>query len=290
VRVVRFGPPGRERPGLLDAAGRVRDASALAADIDASLLASGLGVFRGVDIETLPLAPQDARLGPPVAHVGKFICVGLNYRDHAAESGMPAPQEPVIFLKATSAICGPNDDVIMPLGAAKLDWEVELGVIIGSEARYVTLEHALDHVAGLCVVHDVSERAFQLERGGQWDKGKGCDTFGPIGPALVTLDEIDDLGNLGLWCDVNGEPMQRGVTRDMIFDVPFLIHYISQFMSLQPGDVIATGTPAGVGLGRTPQRWLAEGDVVTLGVTGLGAQRQRIVRLDRAESATDPCD
>src|SRR5690606_3980232 len=200
------------------------------------------------------------------------VCSGLNYSDHAAEAGQPVPAEPILFTKATSAIIGPNDDVLLPPGSAKSDWEVELGIVIGKEARYVTRESALDHIAGLCVVNDLSEREYQLERAGQWDKGKGCDTFGPFGPYLVTLDEIDDFGNLAMWLDVNGERMQDGNTATMIFDVPFLVHYVSQFMSLQPGDIISTGTPPGVGMGKTPPVFLKEGDVIELGIEGLGRQ------------------
>jgi ureidoglycolate lyase/2,4-diketo-3-deoxy-L-fuconate hydrolase len=210
--------------------------------------------------------------------VGKFVCIGLNYRDHAEESNMPIPAEPIVFMKATSAIIGPNDDVVMPPGSQKCDWEVELGVVIGREARYVPLERALEHVAGVCVINDLSEREYQLERGGQWDKGKGCDTFGPFGPYLVTLDEAGDLSNLDLWLDVNGRKMQRGNTRTLIFSVPFLVHYLSQFMSLQPGDVISTGTPSGVGLGMKPPLYLQEGDEIRLGISGLGEQCQRVKR------------
>jgi 2-keto-4-pentenoate hydratase/2-oxohepta-3-ene-1,7-dioic acid hydratase in catechol pathway len=278
MRLLRYGAPGRERPGILDTTGRARDLSSIAGDIDPSLLASGAAALKGVDPEKLPLIDPNARLGPPVGKVGKFIGIGLNYRDHAAESGNAIPSEPVLFMKATSSICGPNDDVLLPADALKADWEVELGVVIGREARYVSLEAALEHVAGVCVVNDLSERAFQLERGGQWDKGKGCDTFGPIGPYLVTRDEAGDLANLELWCEVNGRRMQSGNTKNMIFDVPYLVHYLSQFMSLQPGDLITTGTPAGVGLGMKPQVWLKEGDVVTLGIKGLGEQRQFIRR------------
>jgi ureidoglycolate lyase/2,4-diketo-3-deoxy-L-fuconate hydrolase len=215
--------------------------------------------------------------------VGKFVCVGLNYRDHAVESGMPIPTEPVLFMKATSAICGPTDDIVLPPGARKADWEVELGVVIGREARYVAERDALNCVGGVCVVNDLSEREYQLERGGQWDKGKGCDTFGPIGPHLVTLDEAGDLDNLNLWLDVNGRRRQTGNTQNMIFRVAYLVHYISQFMSLQPGDVISTGTPPGVGMGMNPQLWLKEGDVITVGIQGLGEQRQRVVRYQGAE-------
>jgi 2-keto-4-pentenoate hydratase/2-oxohepta-3-ene-1,7-dioic acid hydratase in catechol pathway len=217
-------------------------------------------------------------MAPPVANIGKFVCIGLNYRDHAIEAGMPIPKEPIIFMKATSAVSGPNDGVYLPPQSVKSDWEVELGVVIGRECRYVSLDRARDHIAGLCVVNDLSEREYQLERGGQWDKGKGCDTFGPIGPYLVTPDEVGDLDDLDLWLDLNGRRMQTGNTRTLIFDVPFLVHYVSQFMSLQPGDVISTGTPSGVGMGMKPPVWLKEGDEITLGIKGLGEQRQKVFR------------
>jgi 2-keto-4-pentenoate hydratase/2-oxohepta-3-ene-1,7-dioic acid hydratase in catechol pathway len=278
MKLLRYGPRGSESPAIVDSGGRHRDLSAIIDDIDAELLASGCAALRGLDIEALPLVDARARIGPPVATVGKFVCVGLNYSDHAAESGMTIPAEPVLFLKATSAVCGPFDDIVLPPQATKADWEVELGVVIGKEARYVSREAAPEHIAGVCVVNDLSERAFQLERGGQWAKGKSCDTFGPIGPYLVTPDDAGDLASLDLWCDVSGRRMQTGNTRNMIFGVPHLVHYISQFMSLQPGDIISTGTPAGVGLGRSPPVWLREGDVVSLGISGLGSQRQRVVR------------
>jgi len=226
----------------------------------------------------LPVVDKSVRLAQPVANVGKFLCIGLNYSDHAAESGMPEPSEPIIFMKATSAIIGPFDDVYLPPTSKKSDWEVELGVVIGKEARYVSKEKALDYVAGACVVNDLSEREYQLERLGTWDKGKGCDTFGPFGPYLVTLDEVGDLNNLGLWLDVNGTRMQTGSTASLIFDVPTLVSYVSQFMSLQPGDVISTGTPPGVGMGKKPQIWLKEGDVITLGIDRLGDQKQNVKR------------
>ncbi len=278
MKLVRYGPRGAERPGLVDAGGTIRDLSAVVGDIDGAVLATRLADLAALDPATLPAVDAGVRLAEPVARVGKFICIGLNYRDHAAELNMPIPAEPIIFMKATSAIIGPNDDVILPPTSAKGDWEVELGVVIGREARYVPLAAALDHVAGVCVVNDLSEREYQLERGGQWDKGKGCDTFGPFGPWLVTLDEAGDLGDLGLWLDVNGERMQAGTTRELIFDVPFIVHYVSQFMSLQPGDVISTGTPPGVGMGKKPPRWLQPGDVITLGIDGLGEQRQVVRR------------
>ncbi len=267
---------------MLDAQGRRRDLSGIVPDIDRQLLASGFAALRSCNPAALPEVAATARLAEPVAGVGKFVCIGLNYRDHAAEAKMKIPVEPIIFMKATSAIMGPSDDVVIPPDSQKSDWEVELGIIIGREARYVPLERALEHVAGVCVCNDVSERHFQIERGGQWDKGKGCDTFGPFGPYLVTLDEAGDLGALHLWLNVNGQRMQDGSTRDMIFDVPFLVHYVSQFMSLQPGDVISTGTPAGVGMGRNPPLFLKEGDEIHLGIDGLGEQRQKVRRFSAA--------
>ena len=278
MKLCRYGPPGQEKPAIVDQDGQRRDLSGVVPDINGALLASASAPLARLDVRALPLVEAGARHGAPVAGVGKFICVGLNYRDHAAESNMPLPAEPILFMKATSAIMGPNDDVILPPGSLKSDWEVELGVIIGREARYVSREQALNHVAGVCVVNDLSERHYQLERGGQWDKGKGCDTFGPFGPYLVTLDEAGDLSNLSLWLEVNGQRMQQGSTRELIFDVPFLVHYISQFMSLQPGDIISTGTPAGVGMGKKPPQFLREGDEIALGIQGLGEQRQRVRR------------
>jgi len=278
MKLFRHGPKGQEKPGILDAQGRRRDLSGVIPDIDPALLASGFAPLENLNIVGLPEIAAIARFAPPVAAVGKFICIGLNYRDHAAEAKMKIPAEPIIFMKATSAIMGPNDDVLMPPQSQKSDWEVELGIIIGKEARYVPLERALDAVAGVCVCNDLSERHFQTERGGQWDKGKGCDTFGPFGPYLVTLDEAGDLDNLHLWLDVNGRRMQDGSTADMIFNVPFLVHYVSQFMSLQPGDIISTGTPAGVGMGRVPPVFLKEGDEIQLGIDGLGEQRQNVRR------------
>jgi 2-keto-4-pentenoate hydratase/2-oxohepta-3-ene-1,7-dioic acid hydratase in catechol pathway len=278
MKLLRYGPKGQEKPGLLDADGRTRSLAGVVDDIDAPLLASGFAELRGVDPAGLPLVAPSERLGPPFASIGKFICIGLNYRDHAEEAGMPIPAEPIIFMKATSAVIGPNDDVLLPPTSVKSDWEVELGVVIGRECRYVAKDRALDHVAGLCVVNDLSEREYQLERGGQWDKGKGCDTFGPIGPWLVTLDEVADISDLDLWLDVNGRRMQTGNTGSLIFDVPHLIHYVSQFMSLQPGDVISTGTPPGVGMGMNPPVWLKPGDEIRLGIEGLGEQRQRVRR------------
>ena len=278
MKLFRHGPKGLEKPGILDAQGRRRDLSGVVADIDRQLLASGCAALQEVNPTSLPEVAATARLAEPVAGVGKFVCIGLNYRDHAAEAKMKIPAEPIIFMKATSAIMGPGDDVLLPPTSQKSDWEVELGIVIGREARYVPLERALEHVAGVCVCNDLSERHFQIERGGQWDKGKGCDTFGPFGPYLVSLDEAGDLGALHLWLNVNGQRMQDGNTRDMIFNVPFLVHYVSQFMSLQPGDIISTGTPAGVGSGRDPPVFLQAGDEIHLGIDGLGEQRQKVRR------------
>ena len=282
MKLFRHGAKGQEQPGILDADGRRRDLSGIIPDITPALLASGLAALETVIVAGLPEVPAAARFGQPVAAVGKFVCIGLNYRDHAAEAKMKIPAEPIIFMKATSAIIGPNDDVVIPPASRKSDWEVELGIVIGRETRYVTAERALEHVAGVCVCNDLSERHFQTERGGQWDKGKGCDTFGPFGPYLVTLDEAGDLNNLHLWLDVNGQRMQDGNTRDMIFNAAFLVHYVSQFMSLQPGDIISTGTPAGVGMGRTPPVFLKEGDEIRLGIDGLGEQRQSVRRYQAA--------
>jgi len=275
MKLLRYGESGREKPGMLDAQGRIRDLSSIVDDIALDALsAQGLARLRAIDPASLPLVEQTVRYGACVARVGKFICIGLNYADHAAETGAAIPEEPIIFLKATSAICGPNDKVLKPRGSTKLDWEVELGIVIGEHTSYVTKDRALDHIAGYCVINDVSERNFQIERGGQWDKGKGCDTFGPIGPWLVTRDEAGDVGDLKMWLDVNGRRYQNGSTKTMIFKPAFLVHYVSQFMSLQPGDVISTGTPPGVGLGQKPPVYLNAGDVMELGIEGLGAQRQ----------------
>lgn len=286
MKLVRFGTRAQERPGIVDTLGRIRDLSDHVADVSAGTLSDAtLRALAALDIDTLPLVPEGTRLGPCVGRVGKMICVGLNYSDHAAESNMPVPIEPVLFMKATSAIVGPDDDVHIPPGAEKVDWEVELGVVIGREARYVSRERALEHVAGYCVVNDVSERAYQLERGGQWDKGKGCDTFGPLGPWLVTRDEVPDPQALRLWLDVDGHRYQDGNTRTMIFDVATLVAYISRFMSLQPGDVISTGTPPGVGMGRKPEPvYLRAGQTMRLGIDGLGEQRQRVVAATTAEA------
>ncbi|MGB6119287.1 MAG: fumarylacetoacetate hydrolase family protein [Mesorhizobium sp.] len=282
MKLIRYGRPGEERPGILDDAGQVRDLSAHVTDIaGAALTPEGLAKLRRIDPATLPLVkgePQkDLRLGACVGSVGKFICIGLNYADHAAETGAAIPAEPIVFSKWTSAIVGPDDDVEIPKGSKKTDWEVELGVVIGKGGRYIDEAAAMDHVAGYCVINDVSEREFQLERGGTWDKGKGNDTFGPLGPWLVTADEIADPQNLKLWLDVDGKRCQDGSTRTMIFNVRQIVSYISRFMSLQPGDVISTGTPPGVGMGQKPQVFLKAGQVMTLGIEGLGSQRQRVV-------------
>ncbi|MFC5521051.1 fumarylacetoacetate hydrolase family protein [Polaromonas jejuensis] len=279
MKLVRYGQAGDEKPGMIDSDGRLRDLSAHVMDIRGETLGTAsLERLAAVDSSTLPLVDGSPRLGPCVGGVGKMICVGLNYSDHARESGMAIPTEPVLFMKATSAIVGPNDDVEIPPGAQKVDWEVELGVVIGSTARYVSRERALDHVAGYCIVNDVSERAYQLERGGQWDKGKGCDTFGPLGPWLVTRDEVPDPQALDMWLEVDGKRYQDGNTRTMIFDVATLVSYISQFMSLQPGDVISTGTPPGVGMGQKPSPvYLSAGQVMRLGIAGLGEQQQKTI-------------
>ena len=278
MKLVRFGPKGQERPGLIDPDGRVRDLSAAAADIGGAVLApDGLSHLRGVDPASLPLVDAGARLGPCVAGVGKFLCVGLNYADHAAESGQPVPAEPVLFMKATTAVSGPFDDLLIPPGAQKTDWEVELGVVIGRTAKHVAEADALDHVAGYCTVNDVSERAYQLDSTGQWVKGKSYDSFGPIGPWLVTADEVPDPQALDLWAEVNGHRYQNGNTGTMVFGVAQLVSYISRFMRLEPGDILSTGTPPGVGLGQHPPVYLKPGDEVRLEVVGLGQQHQRCV-------------
>jgi 2-keto-4-pentenoate hydratase/2-oxohepta-3-ene-1,7-dioic acid hydratase in catechol pathway len=277
MKLLRYGSPGREKPGLLDANGTIRDLSGVIADVGGdALLPESLAKLRQLDPKALPAVNGNPRIGPCVAGVGKFLCVGLNYSDHAAESGMKVPAEPIIFMKASSSIVGPNDELEIPRGSEKTDWEVELGVVIGKTAKYVDEARALDHVAGFCVVHDVSERAFQLEGTGQWVKGKSADTFGPIGPWLVTLDEAGTWDNLDLWLEVDGKRYQNGSTRTMVFGVPFLVSFISRFMSLQPGDIIATGTPPGVGMGQKPQKYLAPGNEVRLSVTGLGEQRAKV--------------
>ena len=277
MKLVRFGAPGKERPGLIDPQGRVRDLSELQSDLTAeSLSAELLARLSAIPVDRLPLAPAGSRLGPPIAGIRKFIAIGLNYCDHAKEAGMAVPTEPVIFMKATSCITGPNDPIVLPRESRKTDWEVELGIVIGTQARYVSEADALEHVVGYLAMNDVSERAFQLERGGQWDKGKGCDTFGPIGPWLVTRDEIPDPQNLDLRLVVNGQEMQRGNTRTMIFPCTYLVSYVSRFMTLLPGDLIATGTPPGVGLGRKPPLFLKAGDRVDLSISGLGEQHQEV--------------
>ena len=288
MKLARYGNPGQERPGILDKDGWLRDLSAIVTDFTADILTrQGLARLAALDPATLPLVPGSPRYGTPVARVGKMICVGMNYAEHAAETNAPVPEEPVLFMKATSAIGGANDDVIIPRGSVKTDWEVELGIVIGDVARDVSIDSALDHVAGYAVINDLSEREFQLERGGQWVKGKSCDTFGPIGPWLVTADEIPDPQNLSLWLEVNGHRYQNGNTRTMVFGVAHLVSYISRFMTLMPGDVISSGTPAGVGLGQHPPTYLRAGDIIELGIDGLGRQRQRVLA-HPADRATQP--
>jgi 2,4-diketo-3-deoxy-L-fuconate hydrolase len=282
MKLLRYGAPGAEKPGLLDASGRVRDLSGIVSDISGDTLGpAGLAALHALDPETLPLVDgtpqQDLRLGACVGNIGKYVCIGLNYADHAEEAGMPIPGEPIIFNKWTSAVVGPNDDIQVPRGSVKTDWEVELGVVIGKPGSYIEEANAMDHVAGFCVINDVSERDFQLNRAGTWDKGKGCDTFGPTGPWLVTLDEIADMDNMDMWLDVDGKRMQTGSTSTLIFKIPHLVSYCSQFMSLQAGDVISTGTPPGVGMGQSPQQYLHGGEVVTLGIAGLGEQRSKVL-------------
>ena len=278
MKLVRYGKPGKEKPGLIDAQGLLRDLSAVLADIGPAQLSDvALAKLQRLNPEKLPLVKGKPRLGSPLAGVGKFIAIGLNYADHAAESGMPLPAEPVVFMKATSCIQGANDPVMLPKGSKKTDWEVELGVVIGTRARYVSQKDALKHVVGYCTVNDISERAFQLERGGTWDKGKGCDTFGPLGPWLVTRDEVPNPQKLDLWLALNGQRVQTGNTKTMVFSVAKIVSYLSQFMTLMPGDVITTGTPPGVGMGMKPPQFLKPGDVLTLGVAGLGEQRQLVV-------------
>ncbi|MCZ7470694.1 fumarylacetoacetate hydrolase family protein [Agrobacterium sp. O3.4] len=277
MKLMRVGQPGQEKPAILDAEGKVRDLSAHVKDIGGDAISpEGLKKIAAIDHATLPVLNEE-RIGACVAGTGKFICIGLNFSDHAAETGATVPPEPVIFMKATSAIVGPNDDVTIPRGSEKTDWEVELGVVIGKTAKYVSEADALDYVAGYCVSHDVSERAFQTERAGQWTKGKSCDTFGPIGPWLVTKDEVTDPQNLGMWLKVNGQTMQDGSSKTMVYGVAHVVSYLSQFMSLHPGDVISTGTPPGVGMGQKPPRYLKAGDVVELGIEALGSQKQTFV-------------
>lgn len=278
MKLLRHGPSGAEKPGLLHSDGTIRDLSTVVADIGGTVLSdAGLAAIRAADPAKLPVVDAAMRLGPCVAGTGKFICIGLNYSDHAAETGATVPPEPIIFMKATSAIVGPNDPIIIPRGSEKTDWEVELAVIIGTKAKYVSVEDAFDYVAGYAITNDVSERAFQTERSGQWTKGKSCDNFGQIGPWLVTRDEVADPQDLPMWLTVNGEKVQNGSTRTMVYGVAYLVSYLSQFMTLHPGDVISTGTPPGVGLGMKPPRYLKAGDVVELGITGLGQQRQDVI-------------
>ena len=278
MKLLRHGPAGAEKPGIRLEDGTIRDLSGIVPDIAGAVLSDeGLAAIRAADVSALPVVPADTRLGPCVGGTGKFICIGLNYADHAAESGMAVPPEPVIFMKATSAICGPYDPIIIPRGSEKTDWEVELAVIIGTRAKYVSEADALAHVAGFAITNDVSERAFQTERAGQWTKGKSCDNFGQIGPWLVTRDEVADPQNLPMWLKVNGQTMQDGSTRTMVYGVAHLVSYLSQFMTLHPGDVISTGTPPGVGMGQKPPRYLKAGDVVELGIEGLGQQRQTVI-------------
>lgn len=278
MKLARYGAPGQEKPGLIDGDGRLRDLSGVVNDLAGDAIGNaGLRRLAAIDPVTLPLVEGAPRYGTPIAGIGKMICVGMNYADHAAETGAPVPEQPVLFMKATTAIGGPNDTVVIPRGSVKTDWEVELGVIIGEVARDVSVDDALDHVAGYAVINDLSERAFQLEHGGQWVKGKSCDTFGPIGPWLVTRDEVPEPQNLSLWLEVNGHRYQNGNTRTMVFGVAALVSYISRYMTLMPGDVISTGTPAGVGLGLKPPTYLKPGDVIELGIDGLGRQRQDVV-------------
>ncbi len=279
MKLVRYGASGKEMPGIIDADGKIRDLSRIVKDIDSDMLKSGgLAKIKKADLKRLKPVSGKPRLGPCVGKVGSFICIGLNYSDHAAEAGMPLPKEPIIFSKPVTAICGPNDDTIIPKDSSKLDWEVEIGIVIGKRARYLAKDKTKDAIAGYFVGNDVSERVFQIERsGGQWNKGKGCETFGPIGPWFVTKDEIKDVQKLDMWLDVNGEKRQRGNTKTMIFSCEHIVWYCSQFFVMEPGDVIITGTPPGVGLGMKPPQFLKAGDVVTLGIAGLGEQRQKIV-------------
>lgn len=283
MKLLRYGPKGQEKPGLLDAEGRIRDLSGVVADITPDMLSDeGLAKLAAIDTGSLPAIEGQPRYGVPVNGSRKFIAIGLNFADHAAESNLPIPSEPVVFMKAISCLNGPNDDVVIPRGSVKTDWEVELGVVIGKAASYVTKDEALDHVAGYVLINDVSERAFQIERGPTWDKGKGCDTFGPVGPWLVTKDEVGDVQNLDMWLDVNGKRLQTGNTKTMIFTVAEIVSYLSEFMTLEPGDLITTGTPPGVGLGQKPEPWyLKAGDTVRLGIEKLGEQGQTFVAWSR---------
>lgn len=278
MKLVRFGAPGAEKPGIVDSTGTIRDLSAHVTDITGETLsAASLDKLRKLDPKTLPEAPKGVRIGPPVGNVKNFMAIGLNYADHAKEAGQPIPSEPIIFYKLTNCICGPNDEVMIPRGSTKLDWELEIAFVVGKRARYVELKDAASHIAGYTICNDVSERAFQLERGGQWMKGKCAETFGPLGPWLVTSDEVKDVNNLPMHLDVNGKRMQSGSTATMIFKCDFILHYVSQFMVLEPGDVVTTGTPPGVGLGMKPPVFLKAGDVMTLAIEGLGQQSQKVV-------------
>lgn len=277
MKFIRYGEPGQEKPGVVEDNGTIRDISELVDDLSGSVLENLDDLAGKIKPDRLPVVDGSVRIGPCVGGTGKFICIGLNYADHAAESGLEVPPEPVIFMKATSAICGPNDPIIIPKGSEKTDWEVELGVVIGKKAKYVDQDNALSHVAGYCVINDVSERAFQTERAGQWTKGKSCDNFGQIGPWLVTPDDVADPQDLSMWLEVNGEKVQDGSTKTMVYGVAHVISYLSQFFTLHPGDVISTGTPPGVGMGFKPPRYLKAGDVVELGIAGLGTQRQDVI-------------
>lgn len=283
MKLLRYGPAGQEKPGLLDEAGKIRDLSGVISDLTGEAITpEGLAKLKALDVSSLPVVEGTPRYGAPVANVAKFIAIGLNFTDHAAESNLPIPSEPVVFMKATSCIQGPNDAVVIPRGSKKTDWEVELGIVIGKRASYVTKDEALDHVAGYVLINDVSEREYQIERGGTWDKGKGCDTFGPIGPWLVTSDEVGDVQQLGMWLDVNGQRRQTGNTSTMIFDVKTIVSYLSEFMTLLPGDIITTGTPPGVGMGIKPEAvYLKAGDVIELGIDKLGRQKQTCVAWEK---------
>jgi 2,4-diketo-3-deoxy-L-fuconate hydrolase len=278
MKLLRYGPSGQERPGVLDAEGNIRDLSGVLQDLDGEAISpAGLARLQSLDLHTLPVVPGNPRLGVPVGRVGKFVAIGLNFTDHAKEANMPIPSEPIVFMKATTCLCGPNDEVIKPKKSTKLDWEVEIGIVIGSKAQSVSEADALNYVAGYCLINDVSERDYQLERGGTWDKGKSFDTFGPVGPYMVTSEEVGDPQELGMWLDVNGVRMQTGNTKTMIFSCAQIVSYVSEVMTLLPGDVITTGTPPGVGMGMKPPRFLEVGDVMTLGIDKLGEQSQRIV-------------
>lgn len=280
MKLLRYGVKGQEKPGILDPQGQIRDLSSVVQDINGQVIATELDKIRNLDLSSLPLVTEDVRLGACVGNIGKFICIGLNYSDHAAETGAEVPAEPVVFNKWTSAVVGPNDDVEIPKNSLKTDWEVELGIVVAKDGRYISKEQAMDYVAGYCVINDVSERAFQLEGTGTWDKGKGCDTFGPTGPWLVTKDEIENPHQLKIWLEVDGHRFQDGNTNTMIFDIPTIVSYLSQFMSLQAGDVISTGTPPGVGLGQKPPVYLKAGQVMRLGIEGLGEQQQKVVNAE----------